>query len=238
MNRFPSVVAALALASCVWDVPARAEVSAETDFQGNYLRTAVFYNASVRNAKIWSVQREKAGFHPLNRTGDDNGDLWPLVADQTVGEFQPWVIWSRFNGADYDLAWANFRSGAWSPVVWIEPAPSAPGDDLDPDLAFDANGRPYLVWWRNENGTGRVYLSVFLSTRWMTAFPVSEPGVDSVFPDVTVLPDGKIEVAYDTPEGRMVRIVTFARPSTITDDVTPWGSMAAGPPTAADSLSN
>lgn len=238
MKRFPSFAVALALAACAWDGPARAEVSAETDSQGNYIRTAVFYNSSVRNAKIWSVQREKTGFRPLNRTGDDNGDLWPLIADQTVGEFKPWVIWSRFNGADYDLAWSIYRSGAWTTTLWVEPAPSAPGDDLDPDLAFDMEGRPFITWWRNEAGTGRVYFSVFLATRWMTAYPVSEPGVDSVFPDLSIRPDGTIEVSYDTPEGRMVRIVTFAGPSTITDDVVPWGTVTLGPPSKANSLSD
>lgn len=231
------LVALLALA---WGLegPARAEVAAEVDVQGNYVRTVVFSNSSVRNARVWGGPKEKIGFRNLNPTGDDNGDLWPLIVDQTAGERKPWVLWSRFNGADFDLAWSTFQAGSWREVSWLEAAPASAGDDLDPDAAFDADGRPHVVWWRNEGGIGRVYLSVFLVTRWMPAFLVSDLSIDSLHPSVTIRPDGKIEVAFDTPGGRVVRVVAFGRPSTITDDVTPFGRMTVTEERSAGSISN
>lgn len=239
MNTSRSALALLVAALVLTQMPARAEVAAETDIEGRYVRTVVFSNASVRNLKIWSVQREKIGYYPLNPSGDDNGDLWPLIADQPVGEFKPWVVWSRFNGADFDLAWSTFRKGSWRDVTWVEDAPSSLGDDLDPAIAFDGEGRPHLVWWRNEGGTGRVYLSLFLVSRWMPAFLVSDQTVDSVQPDIEVRPDGTIEISYDTPAGRITRVVKFARPATITDDVTPFGRMTVThESSSSDSLSN
>lgn len=238
MKQRSSVLVALLALACGLGGTARAEVAAEVDVQGNYVRTVVFSNASVRNARVWGGPREKIGFRHLNPEGDDNGDLWPLIVDQTVGERKPWVLWSRFNGGDFDLAWSTFQAGSWHEVSWLEAAPSGAGDDLDPDADFDADGRLHAVWWRNEGGIGRVYLSVFLVTRWMQAYPVSDPAIDSVHPTVTVLPDGKIEVAYDTPGGRVVRVVAFGRPSTITDDVTPFGRMTITEERSGESLAN
>lgn len=231
------LVSLLALAWGV-DGPARAEVAAEVDVQGNYVRTVVFSNASVHRARVWGVPKEKKiGFRNLNPDGDQNGDLWPLIVDQTVGERKPWVLWSRFNGQDFDLAWATFQAGSWREVAWLEAAPPAVGDDLDPDADFDADGRLHTVWWRNEGGIGQVYLSVFLVTRWMPAYRVSDPSMDSVYPSIALLPDGKIEVTFDTPGGRVVRVIAFARPSTITDDVTPFGRMTITEERSGDSLS-
>jgi hypothetical protein len=223
MNTFRDIVVTVVVALVLASIPVHAEVSAETDVQGRYVRTVIFSNASVRNVKVWTVQRAKVGFSPLNPYGDDNGDLWPLIVDQTAGAFRPWVVWSRFNGTDYDLAWSTFE-GSWRAPAWVQAGPAA-GDDLDPSVSFDSDGRPYMAWWRNEGGRGRVYLSVFLVSRWMLAYPVSDEGIDSVHPQVTVRADGKIVVSYDTPAGKVTRVVVFSRPSTITDDVTPFGRM-------------
>lgn len=239
MNRLRNALFAPAIVAAILaSGPSLAEVSAETDALGNYVRTVVLTNASVRNLRVWAVQRLKTNFHPLNADGDLNGDLWPMIEDQPVGERKPWVVWSRWNGTDLDLAWSFFRDGAWIPTAWVESGTTRGQDDLDPDIAFDADGRAHIVWWRNENGQGRVYLSIYLVSRFMTAFPVSDAGIDSVYPQVNVRPDGKIEVSYETPSGRVVRVVTFARPTTITDDVTPFGRMNVTQESGSKSLTN
>lgn len=221
------VVAALSMA--------HAEVSAELDSAGNYLRTVIIANASTRNVKVWAVGRSRADAVPLNPYGDANGDLWPVIEENPMNGRLPWVVWSRFNGRGFDLAWSNFSKRAWSPLSWVESASTA-GDDLDPDVSFDVDGRPHLAWWRNENGVGRVYLSLFLVTHWMAAYPVSDPGVDSINPEITVLSDRRIQVDYDTPAGHVTRIITFNRPSTITDDIEPFGRMKVTETTTTPTL--
>jgi len=103
-----------------------------------------------------------------------------------------------------------------------------PGHDVDPDLAFDAGGRPFLTWWRDDNGQGRVYLSLFLVTQWMIAYPVSEPGVNARFPSIVVLPDGEIVVTFETDEGIIEQTVIFDEPVTITDDIDPLDYISDG----------
>lgn len=214
-------LAAVLAAAAAIAFPALAEVSAETDPTGNYLRTIVSTNSSLRNLRIWTVTKIRPNYYPLNPQGDLNGDLWPLIAENPVDGRRPFVVWSRFTGSQFDLGWSRWTASGWTPIQWVEPAPAVPGDDLDPSVAFSGEGRPHLVWWRNENGVGRVYLSLFLVTRWMSAFPVSDAGIDSYDPVVTVLADGKIRVEYTTAAGRVVRLIAFTRPDTITDDVTP-----------------
>jgi hypothetical protein len=225
------VAAVVFLATAGYAFEARAEVVAETDVTGNYFRTEVLVGASAKKPKIWSVQRPRALSYPLNPEGDLNGDLWPVIAENPHEANHPWVVWSRNTRTGYDLAWARWLPTGWTRPAWVEdPVEASVGDDVDPRVAFGSEGRPYLVWWRNEGGVGRVYLSIFLVSRWMPAYPVSDGGVDSRLPGITLLDDGRIQVDYDTPAGHVVRFVTFIRPMSITDDIDPMARLNGGTP--------
>jgi len=208
-------------------IDVRAEVAAETDTAGNYVRTVVLTSATNRALKIWSVERAWPHLAPLNPGGDLNGDLWPALAEDPNQYLRPWVVWSRSTGTDYDLAWSRWTPDGWTGTAWVEePAAARIGDDLDPDLKFDGRGLALLVWWRNEGGTGRVYATAFQDVGWMPAFLVSDGGVDSRSPRITVLPDGRVLVAYYTPAGRVVRDLSSYVPLTITDDLDPFSRTA------------
>lgn len=210
---------------------ARAEVSAEVDALGNYLRTVVLSNASVNNPKIWSSHRQRAQYVPLNPGGDLNGDLFPAIVENPLQYNRPWVVWSRFDGGDYALAWSRW-SGAWEPIRWVGTAGvAAGGDDLDPALTLDLLGRPYVVWWRDEQGVGRVYLSVFLDTRFMDPLAVSDGGVDSRHPSVAVEGD-LIVVRYETPGGPAQRVLSFSAQDSINDDINPFERFTPPAPSA------
>jgi hypothetical protein len=227
------------LAAAGFGAEARAEVSAETDFAGNYVRTTVLAVASAKNPRIWSVHRLRGPAHPLNPSGDQSGDLGPTIAENPRDDNHPWVVWSRGTGAGYDLAWSRWLPSGWTDPDWVEEAAEASaGDDLDPRLALDSQGRPYLVWWRDEGGTGHVYLSIFLVSRWMPAYPVSDEQVDSRRPGITLLDDGQIQVNYDTPAGRVIRLLVLSRPLSINDDIDPFARLNSDatpiPPTTSN----
>ncbi len=202
---------------------ARAEVSAQVDWEGNYLRMVLQTNGSAKNLRIWSVQRLASDRVPLNPLGDLNGDLWPEIEENPRDRNHPWVVWSRFDGEEYDLAWSRWQARAWTPTEWVLPQSAGVGDDLDPDVVFDSTGRPFMVWWRDEEAGGRVYLTLFLETRWMTAWPVSDAGQDSRYPKITLESDNRIRVDYLTPDGPVTRWVVFSRPDSITDNLDPFG---------------
>jgi hypothetical protein len=153
---------------------------------------------------------------------DGNGDLHPVLRQNTVAPHWPWVVWSRFNRGRYDLAWSNWTPEGWRPAAWIERSGvDRYGNSLDADLDFDVSGRPYVAWWRNEGGTGRVYISVFLAYFWMPAYAVSDAGQDSRWPTLEVDSQTSIKVRYKTDEGTVEQMVYFDFPVTITDDINP-----------------
>jgi len=210
-------------------LPARAEVSAETDAFGQYVRTTIFYRTTAKNPRIWSASRNNPYYHPLNKQGDLNGDLWPAVGENPADARHPWVVWSRSRGRGYDLAWSRWTATGWKPLAWVEDTSSA-GDDLQPSLAFDRQGRSYIAWWRDEGGKGHVYLSIFLESHWTRPYLVSKAGIDSRRPYIEVTTDNSIRVTFDTPSGRFSRVVAFSLPLTITDDIDPFGQMPGPPP--------
>jgi hypothetical protein len=219
MRRDWTVTALCVLILGGWSLASLAEVRVVTDRDGDYRTTRVLQNG--RQESVWSLMRRGASGRALNPLGDRNGDLFPTIRENRVAPYHPWVVWSRLNGAQYDLAWSRWTGVEWQPTRWIDPANASPGDDLDADLDFNETGRPFVAWWRDEDGTGRVFLSVFLSTTWMKPFAVSAPDVDGRFPSLEVLAPQEVVVRYDTPQGLVEQTVVLELPDTITDDINP-----------------
>lgn len=205
---------------------ARAEVAAETDAFGRYVRTSIFTHSALRQVKIWRVMRRSMStVHHLNPTGDLHGDLYPFIAENPRDGRQPVVVWSRFNGSDYDLVWSRFRNGNWTPIDWLSQE-FQPGDDTGAMISFDTTGRPYVSWWRDQNGVGTIYVSFLLVTRWAPPIQISDTNTDSRTPRLTPLPGSRMRVEYRTPTGFEARIIAWNGPTTITDDVNPVGQVS------------
>jgi len=210
----------------------RAEVSAETVLFGNYIRTVVSSSNTLatKGLRIWSVSRIRPTYWPLNPNGDFMGDLWPNIAENPVQGRWPWVTWSRYNGSDYDLAWSRWTGRGWTPLASVELTVGT-DDALDSAIAFDQVGRPYLVWVSKPRvGPAQVNVSMFLSTRWMAPFQVSDTGQNATDPTIAITMDGNIEVTYETEAGEVTRVVRVTRPWTITDDITPFGTLSIAEP--------
>jgi len=205
---------------------ARAEVAVETDAFGNYVRTSVYTQNALRQNRIWRiVRRNTAGVHPLNPTGDRQGDLYPFVAENLMNRRFPLAAWSRFNGLDYDIAWAKWTGTAWTTISWVGSGMDV-GDDFQPYVSYDNTGRPYVAWWRDEDGAGSVYVSFFLVSRWSAPIRVSEAGIDSRTPRVFRDAGSAMRVEFRTPTGFESRIVALTGPLTITDDLNPIGNVS------------
>lgn len=213
------MVTALCLLILVSSFPALAEVRVVTDRHGEYKVTRVLQGG--RKGNVWGPLGRGHTARTLNVFGDRNGDLFPTIRENRVAPHHPWVVWSRFNQVQYDLAWSRWTDDGWQPIRWVDPYSDAVGDSLDADLTFDFNGRPYVAWWRNEGGSGRIYISVFLDQWWMQSIAVSDGGVDSRYPTIEVVQQDELIVRYDTPTGRVEQTIFFDLPVTITDDINP-----------------
>jgi hypothetical protein len=225
MNTSRKLFAGVVLAGLTLAVPARAEVAAETNVFGNYVRTVIYAGASARHPRIWSVTRMRLGFTPLNPRGDATGDLLPVVAENPAQQGWPLAVWSRFNGLNYDLVWSRWEGRSWSPIAAVEEGPS-PFDAIDPVIAFNANGRAHMVWMSQDDSSSTVYLSIFQGGKWMSPYRVSDPGELAIRPAIEVLADGSVLASYDTSTLHVVKTIIFAVPTTITDDLNPFGTGA------------
>lgn len=207
---------------------ARAEVAARTNRQGKYVMTHVLPSGSDSNPQIWASRRGRIAARSLvalNPNGDLNGDLWPTVAESPSPPYHPWVVWSRPDDGHLRMAWSRWDRGNWTPIQFVE-SKADETDQLDARVAFDEDSRPFVVWWsQDETGRGRVWLSVFLATRWMEPFAVSDASIDASLPDVRFDDHGYLNVDFDTPDGRVSQLVMFSAPVTITDDINPQGRL-------------
>ncbi len=221
-HRWSLVIIVWSLVTLVAPIVANAEVRARTNRRGQYQTTEVSVGRSRWAPKVWSLFTRTAGPDVLNPNGDHTGDLWPEIGETPVAPYLPWVVWSRRNERGLGLAWSRWQPGqGWQSILWIAPD-GALGNDLDPSLAFNGEGRPFVAWWRQDaSGRGQVYLSVFLATKWLAPWLVTETGADARFPNLTVNGDGSLEVVYETADGWVTQGVQFIEPVTILDDINP-----------------
>jgi hypothetical protein len=200
-----------------------AEVSIRTDREGDYVTTQVIPTGPKFAQEIWTVRPGRLARQAtaLNPQGDRNGDLWPTIAESPLAPHYPLVLWSRFHENEYDLAWSVWTDEGWSPVRWVA-SPDGAGDDLDPEVCFDKSQRPYLVWWRDEPGGGRVYLSSLVGKLgWSPPHLVSDPSEDSRRPTAELLVGNAIRIQFETPDGTRTEVVPLPVTDTITDDINP-----------------
>jgi hypothetical protein len=111
------------------------------------------------------------------------------------------VVWSAADGQDREIAFATWSNGRWQGPALLESSDNA-YDDLNPRLAFDSQGRPVVVWWRNE-ATPRIYLSIYREGVWSTALPLSDASVPSRLPSLRI--QGNLAVVtFSTSQGLTV----------------------------------
>jgi hypothetical protein len=197
-----ALCAALAFVSGALAAPALfAEVSVVTDARGRCVRTVVVSEMQGPRRMVWSpISPDADPSKILNPDGDRMGDSAPVVA-QRRGSGQPWVVWSASDGADQEIAFATWYRGRWHGPLLLDRVDNS-FDDRDPQLAFDAAGRPVAVWWRNEP-IPQVYLSVFTNGSWTKPLAVSDPTTSSRFPSLRISGSQAV-VSFYTHAGQSV----------------------------------
>jgi hypothetical protein len=216
------------IACCAFLVTAdapRAEVRAKlSPSTREYQEVQVSMAFTQGQLLVWSVRRGMTSFGDrLNPNGDIYGDGYPDIAERATAPHYPTVVWSRWSGVDQDLVWSEWLPAVgWTDPAWLVFDSSDHGNDQDADVRFDSQNHAYVVWCRETNGVGSVLFSVRVSDGWTTPYRVSFEGTDSRDPLLSGFTDhGGILVEYDTPEGRVTRLVELTHPTSITDDINP-----------------
>ena len=216
--RAKALLSCLVLIGAAGLFDAKSEVSARVDETGQYIGMLIRINNSA-SRRIWASGMVTVDRRPLNPTGDILGDLAPTVVENPANSNYPYAFWAHPNGGDYDLVFSRWTGAGWSPTQFVQSDNFT--NEFEPRAAFSSTGRPFLVWWSDENGVGSVYFSMFLQTRWMTPIRVSAVGVDSRHAEAVIFDDLTVGVFYDIPNGHVWRMVTIPDRNTITDDIDP-----------------
>lgn len=220
----------LSVAVCL-TVPLQAEVSVVTDTHGKYIKTLVLVEARQGRKYFWDpVALEIKPRFLLNVGGDRMGDGPPVVLEQP-GSRQPWVVWSASDGQDREIAVATWSRGQWQGPELLERIDND-FDDLGPRLAFDAQGRPVVTWWRNEP-VPKVYLSLLQKGVWSTPILISDVATPARFPAIRIQGVNAV-VSFYTPHGRTVVYRNLSEMPVILEGAGPLDGPLPPPPFIGD----
>jgi hypothetical protein len=222
--------------------PALAEVSVQLNRDGSFGR--VLYLARPgRTPVVWAQVRPYLPLeHLLNPLGDTLGDLPPVIATNPVDR-RPWVFWSRNVANIKQLVAATWTDAGWTVprALGGDPGP-IPYDQLDPAVALDAAGVPFLVWWKAAP-EGEVYFATLVRGDWTPPLRLSPEGVDGRRPAIR-LEGARALVTYWTPQGEVTTIyetaVLVESAAGLMDSPTPPGQQPGdgdpGDPNSGDSV--
>jgi hypothetical protein len=148
----------------------------------------------------------------LNRDGDLRDDGMPdFVVSTSEGTVE--VVWSFWDGNDYEVAHSVWLQGSWSVVELLT---DNAVDDLEPRLAIVDGGGLSVTWWRDEP-TALVML-------------VERPAGQGTFGPETVISGGN-EPAYgpDIASAQGSRYLGYETVSGGSKSITLETSVAGGP---------
>ena len=98
----------------------------------------------------------------LNATGAANGDRGAVFAiDPQTG--RPFVAWSWFDGSDYEVVISQWGGSGWTAKEIVT---DNAVDDLDPSIAFGADGSCKVSWWRPGSGGEVWYRDKVVGGTW------------------------------------------------------------------------
>jgi hypothetical protein len=210
---------------------ARAEVSVQLDAQGRFKRLVVLARGNGPRMEIWKQMRGRvpAGWI-LNPLGDTYGDLAPVVAIQpTTG--LPWAVWPANEGNRKRLVLSRWDGTKWTEPQLIARLDPLGSDQLEPRLAFDAQGAPYLLYTEAGN-TARVMFLTVSEDVWAPPLQISDDGVDSRQPTLA-LKGSDIAIGFQTPMGPVSKsfsaLSLIEAISNLMDSPIPPGSAPAPP---------
>jgi lysophospholipase L1-like esterase len=115
----------------------------------------------------------------------------------------PWVVWSQYDGEDYEVFGSRFEGLGWADE---EPLTDDPGSDAWPGLAFVEGGFPVVVWSNARGPTSSLRARVFAAGAWGPTLELLSGGEEIAEPRVSIR-EGRLVVAWRS--GGEIRSMTL-----------------------------
>ena len=201
-GRFTLVVLALLV---LGTPPARSEVSiGEEGPTSNFLYAA---GGDDPTAYPWGRVRRHAASGLFLQPDADQALNGPMDFAINPSTHRPEVVWSRFDGNDFEIALSRWDGTAWSDPEFLT---DNTVDDLDPAIAFTHTGSALVSWWREEGERQVWFLEKAEGTDWSEEDRVTVLPQTGSLPAVAASASGT-RVAFQAPGGTGTEIVVSNR---------------------------
>jgi beta propeller repeat protein len=133
------------------------------DYAGNPLQTKTYY-----------IITEMRSFGENIKVNSDLGNV-DSSRPVTVcdGSGNTWVVWQAGPDGNRDIYISKLASGADNFDTAVKITNNA-NDQINPAIAIDGDGKLYVVWQDNRNGSWDIYLSTYDGTKWSGETMVNE----------------------------------------------------------------
>ncbi len=97
------------------------------------------------------------------------------ISMTTAPDGSLWAVWSYSSGSSVDIAFSRSIGRTWTPPVLL--GYDNGRTDLDPRIAFTAQGTPVLSWWQDATleSSAAVVVSFFIEDSWTYPATISDP---------------------------------------------------------------
>lgn len=142
---------------------------------------------------------------PANLTGDNPyPDILPQAG--TDRSNRVWLVWSGYDGDDYEIFCRVRESGGWSDAKKI--TDNSMGD-LFPSLSFISDSVPVVAWSSPKRGEQSVFVSFKLDEEWSRAAEIFKKEASTVVPKLST-PDGQIALVLQCGDEIIFRKLSLA----------------------------
>jgi hypothetical protein len=172
----------LVISVLIFSFAALGEMSTVKDSNDNYSSHIFMYRDHPYD-EIWGKFGDNPNRVSLNENGDLNCDQVPSFSiNPTTGFLE--VVWSKFDGTDYEVAYSCFNGSEWSSYDVIT---NNSFNDFDPYLAFSDDGIIKVTWWSDEPIPQVYYKIRKANGLWSLKLRISDPFETSRFPSIAAL---------------------------------------------------
>lgn len=198
--------AAVAVAG-TWQSPATLTTAGQTAAQArvaagaNGVAVAAWRVGSGANTQVYSARYGGRSWFG-NRIVSTMGSIVdPAIAVDATGNAT--ALWSRSNGAHYELQWSRAASGSIAP--WSAPqvlsAAGTGANALRAQAVADSGGVVTAVWKRWDGSNYIIQAARYAGGAWGAPVDLSASGQDADIPQLAVDPDGTVTVVWTRSDG-------------------------------------
>jgi len=138
---------------------------------------------------------------------------------------RPWLVWSAYDGKDYEITWARWNGSAWSEE---EKLTDNRDGDAFPALAFIRGVVPVVVWNRSGKGGGAVHARFMEAGVWSPEVEVLGGAGRVTVDPRTAVRDDRLDIFCQSGDTVVSKSLTFRELKALEPFVLPPAPAAPG----------